>query len=77
MSKHNKTDCPSLINFILFRGILIWGGITGFLVTFWQVVFDNEPLQQTLRTSLIVYPVAGALVGVVLWWQTRKYGRQQ
>lgn len=77
MKDLNEPHCPSLMHFILIRGILIWGGITGVLVTVWQVVFNHEPLQQTLRTSLIVYPIAGALVGLVLWWQTRKYGRKR
>ncbi|MDO6462285.1 hypothetical protein Q4485_16365 [Granulosicoccaceae sp. 1_MG-2023] len=77
MKQAEPSTCPSLLHFLLVRGVLIWGGLTTLLVTVWQVVFEHQSLADTLHTSLILYPPAGLLVGLLQWWQTRKYGRRR
>ena len=76
MTEPERPNCPSLLNFILIRGMLIWGLSTAALVTLWQVLFEQQPLLPTLRTSLIAYPLSGIPFGLFLWWYTRKNARK-
>jgi hypothetical protein len=60
--------------FVLIRGVLSWGLLMTVAMAFVAKPFAEGFTSKAAIIHLVVWPLAGAIYGVVLWhWQERTY----
>jgi len=79
VEKWEKTRTIGFLKFIIIYGALSWGILSGlfyFLIT--RIFQPSTPVVKNLIVSLILFPVAGLLWGMTMWYiGEKRYKREK
>jgi len=78
MTKQEKEKLKGVIaqgkwNFILVRGMLLWGGLTAFLIILFDKFILGEPLDMVdINVIIIIFLIGGLVLGYWTWSKINK-----
>lgn len=60
-------------HYIFFHGVLGWGVTTAVLFSLAQYYFNEVSFVDSLKLSMVIFPIGGVFWGAFMWWFFKKF----